>query len=127
VSGRATPATVAAYFACLGLGFMLFEVALDRANATRIAPAIMVDECLARAPASCTATTSDGLPLNPGCDTDFTANGPSVVGEFKGSGTSSVWLFTVGKKWWIYDPSTAIKAFIAGGKDLAFFLRTLKP
>jgi hypothetical protein len=78
-------------------------------------------------PASCATTTSDGLSLNPGCDTDLIANGPTMVGEFRGSGAQSAWLFTVGKKWWLYDPSPTVKAFVAGGKDLAAFLRTLKP
>lgn len=72
----------------------------------------------------CSATTSDGLPLNPGCDADVQVNGISALGSMTQGGKTS-WAVFAGKKWWSFDLATS--TFVGGGKDVAAFFRTLPP
>jgi len=78
----------------------------------------------------CTAKTNDGIALNPGCDPDFKANGPTALGQFivVASGNPA-WLFTTGTKWWVFDTTAngGQGAFTAGGADFAATLKTLQP
>jgi hypothetical protein len=70
----------------------------------------------------CNATSADGTPINPGCDSSVQASGFGAVGELSISG-ATVWLFTAGAKHWIYDP--ALGTFTLAGQQIASLLRTL--
>jgi len=87
---------------------------------------------MALAPTNCTSLSPSGMPLNPGCDVGFQANGPTVVGTARTSGTTGVegWLFTSGKKYWIYEPQSSTggaAAFVAAGADVAAATMALQP
>jgi len=79
-------------------------------------------------PMDCLTTTTDGLSLNPGCDTDVKANGLTATGSLTAAG-NTVWWMSSGKKYWIFDfaAQSGAGAFTAGGMDVASFFRQLKP
>jgi hypothetical protein len=66
----------------------------------------------------CTVTTSDGLYLNPGCNTVVMNNGVTGLGSITDSG-KTYWEVFFRKNYWRFDPAASggTGAFVDGGKD----------
>lgn len=77
---------------------------------------------------ACTVKTTDGLPMNPGCDLDVQSDGFTSMVTFDLGGNTN-WLVCHKKKWWVYDPTPEAgpPGFVQGGKNLASFLMSVPP
>lgn len=76
----------------------------------------------------CTAKSPDGTAINPGCDPDIQAFGPSAMASVT-LGGKPVWLITRGTKLWTYGESAipGVFAFTSSGPDFASLLRQIPP
>jgi hypothetical protein len=76
----------------------------------------------------CTATTVDGILLNPGCDAEVMSHGITDGDMIELDGAPRG-LLNRGTKWWLFKPGAAHDEgeFVDGGTDVAAFLRRLLP
>jgi hypothetical protein len=116
----------AAWMFVSGKKYWIFDKAAQTGKGAFIAAGGDLAAMLTVLSPSCAAKAADGTPLNPGCDSDFKAMGPTAIGEMVNTTTGkATWLFTTQKKFWLY--SVATNAFVAAGEDIAKTMRKLAP
>lgn len=116
------------WFAAAGKKWWLYAVNSDAGLDAFVAGGANISDYLLQFAPGCAAKTKDGLFLNPGCDLDVKSKGPTDLDVIKIFGKTQA-LVTYNKKWWLYDLSanSGIGAFVTGGKDVAAFVKGLKP